>query len=91
MAVYIEFWIGYIEFWKGYVEFGIGYVEFWIGYVEYWMGYVEYWMGYASAEYWTDCLTSRSACLAIPPPDCFKALVLQSPQHGVVGHGVYWL
>ena len=28
------------------------------------------------AEYWTDYLTSRSTCMAIPPPACFKALVV---------------
>ena len=59
------------------VVFRIGYVVFvvfWIGYVVFRMGYVVFWIGYVVL--WTDYLTSRSACMAIPPPGGFEALVV---------------
>ena len=66
----VVFRIGYVVFvvfWIGYVVFRMGYVVFWIGYVVFWIGYV---------VLWTDYLTSRSACMAIPPPGGFEALVV---------------
>ena len=81
VAGYVVIWIGYVVIrigcvviWIGYVVIRIGYVVFWLGYVVIRIGFVVIWIGYV--VFWTVYLASRSACMAIPPPGGFEALIV---------------